>query len=137
MNKLLINIILAGFLLSGCGFRTESGQTSLENETYQTIKTKIKEGKTTQNQIKQMFGEPKAFYFNGDNEVWEYSFYVDKTNMTMAVIPIINLIYNQNNGDSKIKQLFIFFNKNSSKTVHRYTFSDSSTQIKHKTGIGQ
>ncbi|SCB84415.1 SmpA / OmlA family protein [Gilliamella bombicola] len=138
MNKLLISIVLAtGFLLSGCGGTTKGGQTILKNETKETIRTKIKEGKTTQNQIRDTFGDPLTTYFDGGKEVWSYHYTYSKHDLTLAAIPYVSIFYNKSDSDAQYKQLTILFNNNSTKTVYRYSFSDSNYKVNHTTGVGQ
>ncbi|OCG61088.1 hypothetical protein [Gilliamella sp. GillExp13] len=138
MNKLLISIVLAtGFLLSGCVTNAENGQTILKNETKETIRTKIKEGKTTQNQIRETFGDPVNTYFDGSKEVWSYHYAYSKYDFTLATIPFVSIFYNKSDSDGLFKQLTILFNNNNTKTVYKYSFSEANHKINNTTRVGQ
>ncbi|MWN30870.1 MULTISPECIES: outer membrane protein assembly factor BamE domain-containing protein [unclassified Gilliamella] len=138
MNKLLISIVLTtGFLLSGCVTKIESAQMILKDETKETIRKKIKEGKTTQNQIRETFGEPTSAHFDGGTEIWSYSYYSQEQDVTSAVIPYVSLFNYKTRADFHQKELTIFFNNNIKKTVNRYTFYESNSQLNDKTRVGR
>ncbi|NUF26951.1 hypothetical protein [Gilliamella sp. ESL0254] len=138
MNKLLISIVLTtGFLLSGCVTKAENGQMILKDETKETIKTKIKEGKTTQNQIRKTFGDPVNTYFDGGKEVWAYHYNYSKHDFTLDTIPFVSIFYNKSNSNGLFKQLTILFNNNSTKTVYKYSFSEANHKINNTSGVGQ
>ncbi|OCG47607.1 hypothetical protein A9G35_03485 [Gilliamella sp. Choc5-1] len=138
MNKLLISIVLTtGFLLSGCVTQSESAQMILKDETKETIRKKIKEGKTTQNQIRETFGKPTSTTFDGGMEIWSYDYFSQELDVTSALIPYVSLFNYKTRADLHQKGLIIFFNNNSKKTVNRYTFYESNSQLNDKTRVGR
>lgn len=109
-------------LLGGCA---SSGNESIADASAQSVSEQIVKGKTTQAQVRQIYGDPiKTSFTDSGNESWEYEFsrlHSKPTNF----IPYVNWIHSGAEGDKK--SLVIFFNK--SKVVQQYTVSTSKVDI--------
>lgn len=89
--------------LSGCAM----GNTSIAQEDAATIASKIIPGKTTQGEVRQMYGAPMGVQMNGDgSETWTYSM-VDTKFRTY--VPFVGLVAGNNGTQSK--DLTIKFNR--------------------------
>ena len=94
MNKLSTGILCAclalSFCICGCSKQT-SGNQNLSGVSVTEIQDRIKEGKTTKQEIKEWLGEPSGISKDKDgNEVWRYSFsnYESKVRAT-TFIPVV------------------------------------------------
>lgn len=76
MKKILI-LAITVFLTTSCGsyrYGQNAEPTQKSNLTFGVVKSKIKKGKTTQNEILQIFGSPNLITKNkSNNEVWSYN----------------------------------------------------------------
>ncbi|WP_207001830.1 hypothetical protein [Trinickia mobilis] len=128
MKKLAVAAaIVAGVLtLAGCA---GTGNDSLRSETEATVSTKIVQGKTTKDEIRNMFGSPmKTEFTDGGLEIWHY----ELTKMhgdAVNYIPVINLLGSSASGQKK--ELVVLFDTNN--IVKRYSMSESA--VSQKTGI--
>jgi len=128
MKKLAVAVaIVAGVLtLAGCA---GTGNDSLRSETEATVSTKIVQGKTTKDEIRNMFGSPmKTEFTDGGLEIWHY----ELTKMhgdAVNYIPVINLLGSSASGQKK--ELVVLFDTNN--IVKRYSMSESA--VSQKTGI--
>ncbi|QHC36491.1 outer membrane protein assembly factor BamE [Komagataeibacter xylinus] len=111
MEKLLMNkIAIAGcltavLLVSGCA---SSGNTSIKNETADSIDQKIHDNVTTKQQVRAMFGDPMTTHFtDSGHEEWQYTFATTKANGT-NFIPYYGAFSNGSHG--KEKSLDIIYN---------------------------
>lgn len=124
MKKLAV--LAAVLVLAGCA---GAGNESLRSETESTVSTKVVEGKTTKDEIRNMFGSPqKTEFTDGGLEIWRYEFakmHGDAVNF----IPVVNLFGSSASGTKK--ELVVMFDSNN--VVKRYSMSVSD--VTQKTGI--
>lgn len=73
MKKILIAAMFC-LVINGCVSATGN-----KNVSDKSIITKIKKGETTKSQIVEWFGQPSGKSFEGDYEVWDYSYNYSKT----------------------------------------------------------
>ena len=126
MKRIVITAAAIVVTLSGCA---SAGNEKLRNESASTIKTKIVEGKTTEDQIRAMFGDPtKTSFTDGGQEIWTYDF-SKVTADAVAYIPIVNLFGATASG--KKKELVVLFDK--AGVTQRYSMRESD--ITQKTGV--
>ena len=110
--------------LAGCA---SSGNESIADASLQTVSEQLVKGKTTQAQVRQLYGDPmKSSFTDSGNESWEYEFSRMHSKPT-NFIPYVSLIHSGAEGDKK--SLVVFFNK--SKIVQQYTLSSSKVDISH------
>src|SRR5215470_9185950 len=117
---------LVGVLLSTCLAGCASvGNQSIADASAESVSHQIFKGKTSQAQVRQLFGDPmKTSFTDSGNETWEYEFsrlHSKPTNF----IPYVNAVYSGAEGDKK--SLVIFFNR--SKVVQQYTISSSKVDL--------
>jgi hypothetical protein len=109
-------------LLGGC---SSVGNESIADATPQTVSAQLIKGKTTQERVREVYGDPaKTSFTDSGNEIWEYDFskmYSKPTNF----IPYVSLIHSGAEGDKK--SLVIFFDK--SRVVRQYTISSSKVDV--------
>ncbi|MDN0075411.1 outer membrane protein assembly factor BamE [Crenobacter sp. SG2303] len=112
--------------LAGCA-GTGSSQLRAESET--SVAQKIHEGKTSKNEVRQMFGSPmKTTFTEGGLEVWNYEF-TKMSGDAVNYIPIVNLLGSSTSG--KKKELVVMFDQDN--IVKRYSMSESDVSV--KTGL--
>ena len=113
---------LLSALLGGCA---SSGNERIADASQQTVSEQVVKGKTSQAQVRQLYGDPmKMSFTDSGNEIWEYDFsrmHAKPTNF----IPYVSLIHSGAEGDKK--SLVIFFDK--SKVVRQYTVSSSKVDV--------
>ena len=113
---------LLSALLGGCA---SSGNERIADASQQTVSEQVVKGKTSQAQVRQLYGDPmKTSFTDSGNEIWEYDFsrmHAKPTNF----IPYVSLIHSGAEGDKK--SLVIFFDK--SKVVRQYTISSSKVDV--------
>jgi outer membrane protein assembly factor BamE (lipoprotein component of BamABCDE complex) len=128
MKKLTVAAAIAvGVLtLAGCA---GTGNDSLRSETESTVSTKIVQGKTTKEEVRNMFGSPmKTEFTDGGLEIWHYE--LTKVHAdAVSYIPVINLLGSSASGQKK--ELVVLFDTNN--VVKRYSMSESA--VSQKTGI--
>ena len=113
---------LSSALLSGCA---SSGNESIADASLQTVSEQLVKGKTTQAQVRQLYGDPmKSSFTDSGNESWEYEFSRMRSK-PINFVPYVNVIYSGAEGDKK--SLVIFFDK--SKVVQQYTISTSKVDV--------
>lgn len=128
MKKIVLAtaVAVSVVLMSGCA---GVGNDSLRSETEATVATKIVQGKTTKDQVREMFGSPmKTEFTDGGLEIWHYELtklHADAVNF----IPVVNLFGSSESGNKK--ELVVLFDTNN--VVKRYSMSDSA--VSQKTGI--
>ena len=109
-------------LLGGCA---SVGNDSIADATPETVSGQLIKGKTTQDNVRAVYGDPaKTSFTDSGNEIWEYDFsrmHAKPTNF----IPYVNLISSGAEGDKK--SLVIFFDK--TKVVRQYTVSSSKVDV--------
>lgn len=127
--KLLAATILLSAVIAGCA--GTAGNQKLSEHTKESVTQNITEGKTTQAQVKQLFGEPNTTSFtDGGNDVYNYAF-SRASAQGVNYIPIVNLF--ARGFDVNTKTLAILFDKD--KIVVKYTMSETQSQTKG--GVGQ
>jgi hypothetical protein len=103
---------LSSAFLGGCA---SSGNESIADASQQTVSGQLVKGRTTQAQVRQLYGDPiKTSFTDSGNESWEYEFsrlHSKPTNF----IPYVNLIYSGSEGDKK--SLVIFFRQKQSRSA--------------------
>ena len=114
--------LLSALWLSGCA---SAGNESIADASPQSVSAQLIKGKTHQEQVREMYGDPaKTSFTDSGNEIWEYDFsrtHAKPTNF----IPYVSLVASGAEGDKK--SLVIFFNK--SKIVQQYTLSNSKIDV--------
>jgi hypothetical protein len=115
---LLLASLSSASLLSGCvGFGNESiAETSPKRVSAQLVK-----GKTGQDHVRKMYGEPAKISSADGLEVWEYDYSRLLTSKRTDSFPYVSL--SLVDVDRGKKSLVIFFDK--SKVVQKYTLSTS------------
>lgn len=103
---ILISVLLTVSLLSACA--THVGNVSATDT---TAIEKIKIGKSTKAQVKELLSDPTNIEISGDmREIWSYDY--TKTEISArAFVPLLNIIGEQS-VQSKSSSLTIKFNKN-------------------------
>lgn len=113
-------------LLSACA---SSGNESIKNETSETVDQKIKDGVTTKQEIKALYGDPlETSFTDSGHEVWKYVFAKTRANGT-NFIPYYGAFSSGTHG--KAKTLSIIF---TDQVVWHHSLADS--QIQTHQGIG-
>ena len=113
---------LSSVLLCGCA---SVGNESIADATYETVSGQLIKGKTRQQQVRELYGDPvKTSFTDSGNEIWEYEFARMHSKPT-NFIPYVSLIHSGAEGDKK--SLVIFFDK--SKVVQQYTISSSKVDV--------
>jgi outer membrane protein assembly factor BamE (lipoprotein component of BamABCDE complex) len=128
MKKLAVALAVAACVvtLSGCA---GTGNDSLRTESESTVSTKIVEGKTTKDQVRELFGSPmKTEFSDAGLETWHYEF-SKLHGDAVSYIPVVNLFGTSASGEKK--ELVVLFDANN--VVKRYSMSVSA--VSQKTGI--
>jgi outer membrane protein assembly factor BamE (lipoprotein component of BamABCDE complex) len=113
---------LSSLLLSGCA---SVGNESIADATYETVSAQLTKGKTRQQQVRELYGDPvKTSFTDSGNEIWEYEFSRMHSKPT-NFIPYVSLIHSGAEGNKK--SLVIFFDR--SKVVQQYTISSSKVDV--------
>ena len=113
---------LSSALLSGCA---SSGNESIADASVETVSEQLVKGKTTQAQVRQLYGDPmKSSFTDSGNESWEYEFSRMRSK-PINFVPYVNAIYSGAEGDKK--SLVIFFDR--SRVVQQYTISTSKVDV--------
>jgi hypothetical protein len=113
---------IVSVVLSGCA---SVGNQQIADASPETVSAQVIKGKTTQVQVRQLYGDPmKSSFTDSGNEIWEYEFsrlHSKPTNF----IPYVNLVYSGAEGDKK--SLVIFFDKK--RIVQQYTINTSKVDV--------
>ncbi|MHB1645922.1 MAG: hypothetical protein ACYCSW_05360 [bacterium] len=124
-KKFLLSFVLLLSIVFMSGCAAGIGNSKISNQSNQTLSQKIIKGKTTEAQVRQMFGDPDKTTFNGKGDLmWEYKYQHDHDTVA-AYIPIVNMFSKDVKGHKKT--LVILFNKKG--IVKNYAFSNSSNSI--------
>lgn len=103
-----------------------TGSRQLMNETPASVDTRIVDGKTTKEDVRACFGDPKKIDFSqADKEVWRYEFVFEQ----IAPQNLVNPLFQKTTGTKK--ELVILFEDNG--VVKKHTFSDSPFET--RTGL--
>jgi len=120
MKRLILGILALGMLSVFNGCAVKSGNVKLENLKREDIAKVITKGSTTENGIRELFGEPQGTDFMADGrKKWKYSF-IAKREKAVNYVPIANWFTNGTNDE--IKSLVVIFKDN---VVDDYMFSSS------------
>src|SRR5262245_33627259 len=118
----LVGAVLLSACLAGCA---SVGNTSIADASADTVSQQISKGRTTQAQVRQLYGDPmKTSFTDSGNESWEYEFSRLRSKPTNFV-PYVNLVYSGSEGDKK--SLVILFDKR--KVIQQYTISTSQVDV--------
>ncbi|HAE1651233.1 TPA_asm: hypothetical protein G2974_23405, partial [Salmonella enterica subsp. diarizonae] len=109
-------LIAAAFIILPLASCTVYGNKSIKDETQQNIASKIINGKTTQKDILQLYGEPQTKETNDGKELWGYSVMSGESQIS-NYIPGLALL--KNSSTAHMKELEIWFKGD---VVERYTF---------------
>jgi len=108
-------------LACAAGACISSGNDSIADETNATVAGQLHKGKTTQADVRRIYGDPIKTSFSANGfETWEYEFTRLQSKPT-NFIPYVNLVHSGAEGDKK--SLVIFFDKQ--KVLQDYTMSTS------------
>jgi outer membrane protein assembly factor BamE (lipoprotein component of BamABCDE complex) len=119
--KKLASALIAVSILSGCA---SSGNEKVRTETMDTVGTKVTKGKTTEADIKAIYGEPvDVSLTDAGSEVWKYV-YAHATVKAATFVPIVGL-FAGGNDVNKNEVVFIF---DSNKVLQNYTVHASQTE---------
>ncbi|MEB6379181.1 hypothetical protein MXM41_09580 [Leclercia adecarboxylata] len=118
--KKFIFVALAILPLASC---TVYGNKSIKEESQQTVASKIIKGKTTQQEILKMYGEPQTRAMNDGKETWGYSVTSGKSSIT-TYIPVVSMF--TNGATASIKSMDIWFKGN---VVEGYNFVQTSSSV--------
>lgn len=123
--KFIILVVGMG-LLASCA---STGNEALRSENTQTIAKKVIEGKTTESEVKSMFGEPTSTSFTGNGlEIWKYDF--EKVSAdAVSYIPIVSSFGGTASGTKK--ELTLLFDDHM--IVKKAKMTEAA--VKHKTGL--
>lgn len=120
-NSLLIIICLA---LAGCA--AQQGNHILADVKHEDLKDKLKEGVTTTENVRAIFGDPLDTRMNLDgSEEWVYELVRADVKAT-AYIPIVNLF--SSGADTDKKTLRVLFDKKG--VLVKYIYSSSKGELK-------
>ena len=88
MKGSAVAVFVISITLAGCA---AGGNEKLRTETETSISTKIVEGNTTKQEVREMFGAPeKTMFTDGGLEVWNYEF-AKMSADAINYIPVVNL----------------------------------------------
>jgi hypothetical protein len=105
MLKQILPIVALTLALSGCA--ADSGNTKLAKTSNEQINSAFEKGKTTQDEVKQAFGEPDDTDIMSDGRVkWVYT-HIKRSAMTRNYIPVVNWFSSGTNDTTK-KLVIIF-----------------------------
>ncbi|MDR0467749.1 MAG: hypothetical protein LBG67_02735 [Campylobacteraceae bacterium] len=133
INKMLIGFVMAVFtvvLFAGCV--TKSGSLGIESISLNEIESNLKKGKTTQQDLVRLYGNPisKSLDEKG-NELWVYTYTENKTGI-VDYLPYVT----DNTGNSYSKTLSATFNRKT-KILTDYTVSEhGAAQTKQQVSDG-
>jgi hypothetical protein len=115
-------VFIVPLMITGCA---SSGNKFLKKESFETVELKITQGRTTQQEVRDMYGDPLVTnYTDSGNEIWTYQF----DQMSLDALSILNPFKTTYNGIRK--QLVVMFD--SKGIVSRYNMNTSP----HKTEMG-
>ena len=120
-------IIILGFVFLAFAGCSSVGNQSLSNETQESVKTKIVEGKTTKQEVLASFGEPDSRSLIDGEEQWSYTMYNSQSKAT-SFIPVAGLLVG--GADSQTKSLTVSFE---GEKVSTNIFNAGTSNV--KTGI--
>jgi outer membrane protein assembly factor BamE (lipoprotein component of BamABCDE complex) len=124
MNKKIFSVLLIAFLSAGCA--AKRGHQFLAKMSNEEIAHKLVKNKTSQEEVKVMFGDPEDVDIDSDGgETWLYK-YIRSESKGINFVPIVSSFY-QGTNDS-IKKLKIKFNSNG--VLEKFAFSNAKGETK-------
>ncbi|WP_257828187.1 outer membrane protein assembly factor BamE domain-containing protein [Burkholderia glumae] len=127
-TTLLLSAAVLTALLAGCA---TTGNERLEGTTQQSVKSQIEEGKTTKDEVQNVFGSPnKTTFTDSGLEIWTYEL-AHATPHAINFVPIVGAF--AHGADVKKKTLTVLFDDKG--VVKKYTFAETTDVAKG--GIGQ
>ena len=121
--KKVVGLIATILILGGCA---SAGNQSLKAESEVSVGEKLKEGQTTKQQVRAVFGSPSETNFTDSGlEIWKYML-VDVTSDAVNYIPVVNLFGSSASGTKK--ELVVMFDTDG--IIKRYSMSESDHEIK-------
>ena len=117
----MLTLTTAAF--TGCA--ASMGNSSIKNESNNSLSQKLVKGKTTEAQVENMFGQPesKSFAGNGD-PIWSYSRNTVHTGL-LSYVPIVGFFANEQTDTNKV--LAILFHKNG--ILKNWQFTNSTDSL--------
>lgn len=132
-SKFLAGIVVAAlavFLFTGCV--TKRGSLGIKDISVHEIDEKMKKGKTTQNDVVQLYGNPtKKSLDNNGNEQWEYA-YSESRKGFMNFIPYAPV----NQDDTYTKTLHLSFNRKTKLLTDYYVTEEGVIETENSIGDG-
>ena len=117
MKKWIVIIMLCALTMSGCA--------SVGKEIHQSNVDQLQKGKTTKDQVTQMFGQPDTTYFDRDGRL-VYTYSASKMSPSVySFIPVVNLVHNEYK--MKNQMLVVMFSKDG--VVEEYSFTNPDKTI--------
>lgn len=121
--KKIVGLIVTILILAGCA---SAGNQTLKAESEGSVSEKLKEGQTTKQEVRNLFGSPSTTDFtDGGLEVWKYEL-VDVSADAVSYIPIVNLFGSSASGTKK--ELVVLFD--SEDIIKRFSMSESDHEVK-------
>ena len=127
MKKLALFFILAVSALSmaGCATATQSGgNTSLNESSNLALRSELVKGKTTESQVKKLFGAPYYSTFTSNGNL-EWTFINSQAHSTPVGIPIVGWFFKKN-VKVQNKTLVVLFSRN--RVVKNWDYNDQHTK---------
>lgn len=117
-KTILAASLISALALAGCA---SSGNTKLKEVSHASVKAQIKEGVSTQDDVRAYLGDPTSVSFtDSGNEIWTYT-YSEETSHASNFIPFVSLF--SSGVDVKSKEVVILFN--AERKVMRYTMREA------------
>ncbi|MBA0205001.1 hypothetical protein ABRQ01_07115 [Pectobacterium aroidearum] len=122
MKKIII-AALVSLCLVGC---TSTGSQSLKNETQESVKAKLINGKTTKNEVLASFGKPDSRMVVDGEDQWSYTMSNSQMKAT-SFIPVVGGLFT-GGSDMQSKSLLVRFK---GEKIDTYVFSDNTSELTH------
>ncbi len=120
--KKISRLLIASCLLLGISGCATEGTSAIADTTPASASTKLIKGKTTQAEVRQIYGGPvKTSFTDSGNEIWEYEYSRDG-NSPLYMLPGVGGML-ASSAEVNKKSLVIFFNKQ--KIVQQYAMNET------------
>lgn len=117
----ILALLMSATILSGCA--STAGSQSINNETSQSLNSKLIKGRTIKTDVLSQFGEPTSKNIDSNEEVWLYSS-VNSKMSAMTYIPIVGIF--SNGTDMKTKFLTITFRN---EKLYSWSLSEGNSSV--------
>ena len=117
----ILALLMSATILSGCA--STAGSQSINNETSQSLNSKLIKGRTIKTDVLSQFGEPTSKNIDSNEEVWLYSS-VNSKMSAMTYIPIVGIF--SNGTDMKTKSLTITFRN---EKLYSWSLSEGNSSV--------